>query len=66
MIQLVTVASVIASERGGVRPPPVIDVNDSSQRDYWANRLHISHEDLLAAIDKVGPSLAAVLRHLRK
>jgi len=44
----------------------VIDVNNASQRDYWAYRLNISHDELLAAIDKVGPSVAAVLRHLRK
>jgi hypothetical protein len=65
MIILATVASVIASERG-VKPPPVIDMNDALQRDYWAYRLSISHDELLAAVDKVGPSVAAVLRHLRK
>lgn len=65
MIRLVTVASVIASQRG-VQPPPVIDVNDASQRDYWAYRLNLSHKELLEAIDKVGPSVAAVLRYLRK
>jgi hypothetical protein len=65
MIILATVASVLAAERG-VKPPPVIDIDDASQRDYWAYRLHISHDELLAAVDKVGPSVAAVLRHLRK
>ena len=65
MIRLATVASVIASQRG-VAPAPVIDVNDALQRDYWAYRLNISHDELLAAVDKVGPSVAAVLRHLRK
>ena len=63
MIRLATVASVIASERG-VQPPPVIDVNDSTQRDYWATRLHITHDELLAAIDKVGNSAAAVRKEL--
>jgi hypothetical protein len=65
MIILATVASVLAAERG-VKPPPVIDINDGSQRDYWAYRLHISYDELLAAVDKVGPSVAAVLRHLHK
>jgi uncharacterized protein DUF3606 len=65
MIHLATVASVIASQRG-VAPAPVIDFNDASQRDYWTYRLNVSHDALLAAIDKVGPSVAAVLRDLRK
>ena len=61
MIQLVTVASV----RGKVRPVPVIDTQDVSAVDQWAQRLNVSRDDLLAAVAKVGNSIAAVRRHLR-
>ena len=63
MISLVPVAAVLASERG-VRPAPVIDSSDASQRDYWAYRLSVSPTELNAAIEKVGSSVAAVRRHL--
>jgi hypothetical protein len=65
MIQLVTVASVLAAARG-VRAPATIDTKDASETDYWAYRLNISREQLFAAIEKVGPSTAAVRRHLGK
>jgi hypothetical protein len=65
MIQLVPVATVLASERG-VQPAPVIDASDASQRDYWAYRLNISSTELSAAIDQVGSSVAAVRRHIGK
>jgi len=65
MISLVPVAAVLASERG-VRPAPVIDSSDASQRDYWAYRLSVSPTELNAAIEKVGSSVAAVRRHLGK
>jgi hypothetical protein len=65
MISLVPVATVLASEHG-VRPAPVIDAGDASQRDYWAYRLSISPTELNAAIEAVGPSVAAVRRHLGK
>jgi hypothetical protein len=65
MINLVPVAAVMASERG-VRPAPVIDATDASQRDYWAYRLSVSPSDLSAAIEAVGSSVSAVRRHLGK
>lgn len=65
MISLVPVAAVLASERG-VRPAPVIDSTDASQRDYWAYRLSVSPSDLSAAIEAVGSSVSAVRRHLGK
>jgi hypothetical protein len=60
MIELVTVASVL----GRVRPAPVVDTQDVSAVDQWAQRLNVSREDLLAAVARVGNSIAAVRRHL--
>jgi Protein of unknown function (DUF3606) len=65
MIRLATVASVMATQPS-VAPKPVVDTKDASQTDYWAYRLNVSRDDLLAAIDKVGPSTAAIRRHLGK
>ncbi|MBN9584591.1 MAG: serine hydroxymethyltransferase [Afipia sp. 62-7] len=65
MIHLVTVASVLASNTG-VRAPSVIDTTDDSATSYWATKLNISPDDLAAAIQEVGPSVAAVRRHLGK
>ncbi|MET0971345.1 MAG: DUF3606 domain-containing protein [Tardiphaga sp.] len=65
MVSLVPVSVVLASQRG-VRPAPVIDASDASQRDYWKYRLQVSGDDLDAAIATVGPSVAAVRRHLGK
>jgi hypothetical protein len=65
MIRLATVASVMAAQPS-VAPKPVVDTKDDSQTDYWAYRLSVSRNDLLAAIDKVGPSTAAIRRHLGK
>jgi hypothetical protein len=67
MIGLVPVSAVLALETArSVRPPATIDGNDDAQRNYWAYRLGISSEDLSAAIEVVGPSVAAVRRHLGK
>jgi hypothetical protein len=65
MIRLATVASVMASQQG-VAPKPVVDTKDESQTDYWAYRLNVSRDELFAAIEKVGPSMAAIRRHLAK
>lgn len=65
MIRLATVASVMATQPS-VAPKPVVDTKDASQTDYWAYRLNVSRADLFAAIDKVGPSMAAIRRHLGK
>jgi hypothetical protein len=65
MIRLVTVASVLADARG-VQPPATIDTKDDSETDYWAYRLNVSREELFAAIEQVGPSTAAIRRHLGK
>jgi hypothetical protein len=65
MILLVPVSTVLATTRG-VQPAQVIDAADGTQRDYWAARLNVSSKDLSEAIEKVGPSVAAVRRHLGK
>jgi hypothetical protein len=65
MIRLAPVSTVLASNRG-IMAPPVIDVRDGSQRDYWSYRLSVSQNELSAAIAEVGTSLAAVRRHLGK
>jgi len=65
MIRLATVASVLAAQPS-VAPRPVVDTRDRSQTDYWACRLNVSRDELFAAIDKVGPSTAAIRRHLGK
>ncbi len=65
MLRLVTVASVLSSNLGA-RPAPVIDIQDDSSTAYWATKLNISPKDLAAAIQDVGPSVAAVRRHLGK
>lgn len=67
MIRLAPVSTVLASETAqSPRAPATIDAADGSQRDYWAYRLSVSHDDLGAAIDAVGPSVAAIRRHLGK
>ena len=60
MIQLVTVASVLAK----IRPAPVIDTGNAAAVDLWAQRLGVSRSDLLQSISEVGNSIAAVRRHL--
>jgi hypothetical protein len=65
MIRLATVASVMAAQPS-VAPRPVVDTQDDSQTGYWARRLNISRDQLFDAIEKVGPSMAAIRRHLGK
>lgn len=60
MIQLVTVASVLAT----VKPAQSIKADDVAAVDQWAQRLNVSRDDLVAAISEVGGSIAAVRRHL--
>lgn len=67
MIRLAPVSSVLASETArSVRPPATIDTQDDLQRNYWAYRFGVGSDDLSAAIDAVGPSVAAIRRHLGK
>ena len=63
MIHLVKVADVLAANIG-VRAPATIDMNDKESTNYWAYRLNVSPQNLAAAIEKVGPSVAAIRRHL--
>jgi hypothetical protein len=65
MLRLVTVASVLSSNLGA-RPAPVIDAKDDDATSYWASRLSVSPQDIVAAIEEVGPAVAAVRRHLGK
>jgi len=60
MIQLVTVASVLAK----VAPAQSIKTDDVAAVDQWAQRLNVSRNELLAAVSEVGHSIAAVRRHL--
>lgn len=60
MIQLVTVASVLAM----VKPAQTIKTDDVAAVDQWAQRLNVSRDELLAAVSEVGHSIAAVRRHL--
>ena len=67
MIRLAPVSTVLSAEvERSARPAATIDANDDAQRHYWAYRLSISPDDLNAAIDSVGPSVAAIRRHLGK
>ncbi|MEW6643833.1 MAG: DUF3606 domain-containing protein [Pseudomonadota bacterium] len=59
-------APIVAPVNDVVRPEVRIDTTDAASTRYWAYRLSISQHDLNAAIDKVGPSVAAVRRHLGK
>ncbi|MBN8981679.1 MAG: DUF3606 domain-containing protein [Rhizobiales bacterium] len=65
MIGLVKVSDVLAAS-DGVKPPATIDTADGSATKYWAHRLNISSTELFSAIEKVGPSVAAIRRHLHK
>ncbi len=65
MISLIKVSDVLAAS-DGIKPPSIIDTSDGNATDYWANRLNISSDDLFDAIAEVGPSVAAVRRHLNK
>lgn len=58
-------ASVLASNTG-VRPSSVIDTKDDSNTNYWASKLSVSPQELAEAVEKVGPSIAAVRRALGK
>lgn len=61
MIRLVPVSSVLAE----LRPRPSIDLGDPSAADQWAQKLNVSRDRLVAAIQKVGNSVAAVRRELQ-
>jgi hypothetical protein len=65
MIRLATGASVQAAQPS-VAPKARVDATDTSDTNYWARRLNVSTEQLFAAIEKVGPSTAAIRRHLAK
>lgn len=60
MIQLVTVASVLAK----VVPAQSIKTDDAAAVDRWAQRLNVSRDELLLAVSEVGQSIAAVRRRL--
>ena len=67
MISLVKVSDVLAATaQAAGRPAQTIDTQDDSATAYWAGRLSVSPEDLFAAIGEVGPSVAAIRRHLNK
>jgi predicted RNA-binding protein YlqC (UPF0109 family) len=64
MIHLAKVADVLAANIG-VRAPATIDTNDKESTSYWAYRLNVSPQDLAAAVEKVGSSVAAIRQHLK-
>ncbi|HWW49549.1 MAG TPA: DUF3606 domain-containing protein [Xanthobacteraceae bacterium] len=49
---------------GAIRPDITVDTREGGATARWASRLGISEEALHAAIAEVGPSIAAVRRHL--
>lgn len=59
-------AQIVAPVIDVVKPAPSIDTRDATATNYWAYRLSVSPQDLAAAIEKVGSSVAAVRRHLGK
>ena len=65
VITLVKVSEVLAASEG-VKPPSTIAVSNGSETAYWASRLNVDSSELVSAIEKVGPSVAAVRRHLHK
>lgn len=67
MITLVKVSDVLAATAAASgQPSPVIDVTSDTATTYWAGRFGISTIELASAIEKVGPSVAALRRHLNK
>jgi hypothetical protein len=67
MITLAPVSSVLAATADhGARAPQAIDLKDPAATAYWAGRLNISQDQLVAAVGEVGGSVAAVRRHLAK
>ncbi len=67
MISLVKVSDVLAATAQiAGRAPQTIDTQDDNATAYWAGRLNVSSEDLFAAIQEVGPSVAAIRRYLNK
>lgn len=67
MISLVKVSDVLAvTAQAAGRAPQTIDTQDDEATAYWAGRFNVSSEDLFAAIQEVGPSVAAIRRHLNK
>lgn len=65
MITLVPVSAVLAADHG-LRPPQAIDLDDPGSASYWAGRLNVTQQELVTAVSEVGPSVAAVRRHLAK
>lgn len=65
MVDLVMVASILRAQPS-VAPTPFVDAKDAAQTDYWTSRLKVTHDEFFAAIDRVGPSIAAIRRHLGK
>jgi predicted RNA-binding protein YlqC (UPF0109 family) len=59
-------AAIVAPTMDVVKPPATVDSKDAAANKYWAYRLSVSPQDLSAAIEKVGPSVAAIRRHLGK
>ena len=59
-------AEIVAPTMDVVKPARTIDTRDAASAAYWAYRLSVSPQDLSAAIEKVGSSVAAVRRHLGK
>jgi len=43
-----------------------INVNEDYELQYWTKALGVSADELRAAVKAVGPTAAAVLRHLGK
>ncbi len=44
--------------------PTKINVNQPWELDYWANKLGVTTQRLIAAVKAVGPMVAAIKRYL--
>ena len=48
----------------GARDRSRIDINEDYEVHYWTTKLHVTREQLAAAVKKVGVSAAAVAKEL--
>lgn len=43
-----------------------VNVNEDYEVDYWTGKFNVSKEELVRAVDEVGPSASAVEEYLKK
>jgi Protein of unknown function (DUF3606) len=52
--------------KGGSQDRNRIDVNEKYEVQHWAKKFGVSEEELRAAVQRVGPTAAAVERDLKR